>query len=119
MRRRKGSTSYSRRERDFDFMGFVKQQPCVVHVLPPPFYTSSPRAKATPCSGEVEADHQGAHGLGQKAADDTCVPLCMQHHRERTDHSGTFRSFTRDEARSWRALAIAHTQANWATRETP
>jgi hypothetical protein len=24
----------------------------------------------------------GPHGIAQKAGDDTCIPLCVQHHRE-------------------------------------
>lgn len=101
-------------------MGWTKLQPCSVRLFPPPFYTSSAGAmKVTPCSGEVEADHLGARGLGQKADDDTCAPMCTGHHRERTDHSGTFRPFNRDDGRNWRAVVIAYTQAEWASRETP
>lgn len=119
IRRRKGSTSYSRRERDLAFMGWTKQQPCMVRVMPPQFFTSSPAARtrpATPCYGEVEADHMGDRGLGQKADDTTTVPMCTGHHAERTDHRGAFRTLNREEVRTWRALAIAHTQAEWAAR---
>lgn len=56
----------------------------------------------------------GERALGRKADDNTCAPLCMQHHRERTDHSGSFRHLTRDEARAWRARAITRTQAAWS-----
>lgn len=29
---------------------------------------------------EVEAHHTGPHGMGQKASDYTCIPLCADHH---------------------------------------
>jgi hypothetical protein len=29
----------------------------------------------------IEACHTGPRGLGQKASDYTCVPLCAEHHR--------------------------------------
>ena len=31
---------------------------------------------------QIEASHTGPHGLGQKAADTSCVPLCKKHHAE-------------------------------------
>lgn len=109
---RRGSkrSKYARRDRDFQFMGWVRLRVCSVRVEPP-----DPNRAPTPCNGPVEADHMGAHGLGQKADDNTCAPLCQQHHRERTDHSGSFRHLTRDEARAWRARAIERTQAAWST----
>lgn len=120
-------TRYRRRARDFEFMGWVKRQPCIVRVLPPRdfAYTLASRllfardialVRTTPCDGPIEADHAGERGLGRKAADSTCIPLCRGHHRERTDHAGTFRPLTRDELRAWRARAIEHTQAAWRNR---
>lgn len=93
-------------------MGWVKTLLCSVEEEPPD-------AERTPtaCSGAVEADHAGDRGLGQKADDTTCIPLCTQHHRERTDHSGAFRHLTREQARAWRTRAIQRTQTMWAERE--
>lgn len=130
MRRKRGTTSYSRRERNFDFMTWIRAQPCILLELNPIAFIrrTLPLGSAaklihtiscnrtTICAGSVEADHQGAHGLGQKADDFTCVPMCQQHHRERTDHSGIFRPLTRDEVRAWRAVAIERTQAAWSNR---
>lgn len=115
--RRTKQSSYARRDRDFEFMQWARRQPCIVRELAPSAFMQAPdAARETPCSGRVEADHMGERGLSHKADDTTCVGICRQHHRERTDHAGTFRALTRDEARAWRAAAIAQTQAAWAAR---
>lgn len=105
MRRRPGSTKYSRRDRDFDFMAFVKQGPCIA-------------AGMSPCEGEIEADHAGRRGLGMKASDDTCIGLCTLHHRQRTDFSGPFRSWDQAQMRAWLEAAIAETRQRYASRGT-
>lgn len=33
----------------------------------------------------IEAAHTGPHGLGQKSADSTAIPLCITHHRNGKD----------------------------------
>lgn len=125
--RARGNTKYRRRERDTERMLWTKRQPCAVRELRPIDFINWDRIKGvggrvewgtyeatiTPCSGPVEADHAGDRGLGQKADDSTCIPLCRGHHRERTDHTGTFSPLTRDEARAWRTAAIERTQAAW------
>lgn len=108
MRRSNRTSRYATRERDSAFMLFVKQQLCSVEqdwpgILPP-----------TPCEGAIEADHMGDRGLSHKAADDTCAPMCTQHHRERTDHTGSFKLLTKAEVRAWRARQILRTQTNYA-----
>ena len=110
LRSRSLTSKYRRRERDVPFMLWIKRQPCVVRELPPD------PSRATPCTGEVQADHAGARGLGQKADDRTCIALCRRHHRERTDHSGAFFNLTRDELRLWRAQALNATAIAWSTR---
>lgn len=110
MRRRHRSTSYSRRPRDIDFMLFVKTLLCSVVEEWPSFPTMP-----TPCNGPIEADHDSrGHGLGQKSADSTCIPACTQHHRERTDHTGTFKHLKRDQARAWFDRAQLRTKTMWA-----
>lgn len=109
LRARSKTNSYRKRERDFEFMGFVKRQPCIVRTMPP-------SDVHTFCRGRVEADHLGVRGMGQKANDRTCAPLCEGHHRERHDHAGTFRPLTKAELRDWRARAIEHTQTEWGNR---
>lgn len=90
-------------------MRWVKRQTCFVREL-------APSDVKTFCSGPIEADHMGERGMGQKAADNTCVPMCGGHHRERHDHAGTFRPLKKPELRAWRARAIEHTQAAWSNR---
>lgn len=70
--------------------------------------------RPTDCEGEIEADHMGERGLGRKADDDTCAPMCTGHHRERTDHAGTFKHIDRETERGWRARAINRTQTLYA-----
>lgn len=93
----KRKTKYAQRERDFDYMGWVKTRPCLLRTI-------------GPCSGVVEADHAGERGLGQKAPDNTCIPLCSSHHLDRHACTGFFRGLPRDWKRRWRRAAIAHTQ---------
>lgn len=107
MRRGRKRTSYSRRPRDFEFMGWVKRLTCSVRVDPP---VPSP----TPCFGEVEADHMGDRALGRKADDRTCAPLCQQHHAERSSRAGSFKHLNREGMRAWRTRQIARTQAEWS-----
>lgn len=43
--------------------------------------------RALPCAicsktWGVEACHSGAHGIGQKSPDTSCIPLCAKHHRD-------------------------------------
>lgn len=108
MRHGRRRSRYARRPRDVDFMLFVKTLLCsVVEEWP------DVDVHPTECNGVVEADHMGDRGLGQKADDKTSAPLCTQHHRERTDHTGSFRTLTKEESREWRARAIRRTQVRW------
>jgi hypothetical protein len=55
--------------RDSRYLQWIRSLPCVV------------------CGTErsVEAAHTGPHGLGQKSADSTAIPLCSRHHRTGND----------------------------------
>lgn len=63
------------------------------------------------CEGAVEADHAGERPFGRKADDDTAIPLCRKHHRERTDYTGAFRGYTAVSMRLWCDWAISLTRA--------
>lgn len=99
-KRTRRPSTYRRRPRDLGFMSWIREQPCVVRSLPP-----DPN-RITPCGGFVEADHLGDRALGRKAPDDTCAPMCSDHHRQRTDHSGAFRALAQLELRAWRTSAL-------------
>lgn len=68
----------------------------------------------TTCEGRVQADHAGSRGLGQKSADDTCIPLCRNHHGERTDYRGTFKNWNAAMMRSFNDWAIERTRRDVA-----
>jgi hypothetical protein len=55
--------------RDLKHLQWIRTLPCVV--------CGSTRY--------VEAAHTGPHGLGQKSADSTAIPLCIRHHRTGND----------------------------------
>ncbi len=116
---------YRNRERAWPYMGFVKSLACCasVNVLAEmtlaaerrgestPLWWAGAVAWHTPCAGDIEADHAGRRGIGQKASDATCIPLCRQHHRERTDHTGAWRGMNQAQARAFLIDAIAYTQS--------
>src|SRR5437899_8847321 len=55
--------------RDPEYLRFIRGQPCCV------------------CERTwgIEAAHTGPRGLGQKASDHSCIPLCWKHHRKGCD----------------------------------
>jgi len=94
----KRKTKYARRERDFEYMRWVKTLPCLL-------------VGEGHCSSVVEADHAGLDaGLNQKAPDRTCIPLCSRHHLDRHAATGYFRGREKAWKRDWREAAIAKTQ---------
>lgn len=99
LKRRRSTPRRSGRVRDVEYMLLVKQLPCV-------FHASHPAA----CEGPVEADHAGRRPLGRKANDDTCIPLCRSHHRDRTDARNFFAGISAPLMRRWCDRMIAQTQ---------
>lgn len=81
---------------------WTKRQPCCAPGAP------------SGCKGPVEAHHAGRHGVGQKAHDDTAIPLCMGHHRAWHDNRGPF-DWLNGKRRAWADQLIAETQARWDT----
>jgi len=111
MRRGAKRSKYARRQRYDEFMEFVHTLPCAVSVYSMPW-----EHELTRCYGAIEADHMGERARGQKASDDTCVPMCHHHHVERTIHHGVFWHATKEQLREWRAAAIAATQESFRNR---
>jgi hypothetical protein len=65
----------------------------------------------TPCRGPVEAHHAGPRGMGQKAPDDTAIPLCTRHHRDWHGATGLFAGWEAARRRAFAAVAIALTRS--------
>jgi len=67
----------------------------------------------TPCRGRIEAHHAGRRpGIAMKAHDETCIPMCHQHHvLELHALAGVFRGFTKETLRAWQDREIVETQA--------
>jgi hypothetical protein len=96
-------SKYATRERAHDYMLWVKTLPCAARGL----------KGAGRCSAVVEADHAGWRALGRKCSDDETIPLCSEHHLQRTEHSGVFRGWSRERMREWLDVQIQATQARY------
>jgi hypothetical protein len=93
--RRTERSAYRGRERDVDYMLWVKRLPCLM------------RGIWGTCSGPVEADHAGLRGVGRKSHDSTCIPLCRYHHGA----SRFPRAWLQAQRRAWLHAAVVYTQA--------
>lgn len=102
--KQRGDTKYRSRPRFIDYMKWIKRRPCCARIL-----------AETTCYGPVEADHAGKRGVGQKADDRTCIPLCRKHHQERNDFHGAFKTWNHDQMRQWLDANIERHQTMYAT----
>lgn len=66
------------------------------------------------CQRVVEAHHAGERGVGQKAPDDTVIPLCGHHHACLTDRRGAFSGWPRGAVKQWELAMIAVYQRRYA-----
>ncbi len=104
----KGNTSHAKRQRDFEYMAFVRSRPCIARLLVTGGYE---------CEGRIEADHVGGR-YGQDS-DRRCIPLCSLHHRQRTGvvgGRGLFAGWSLDRKREWGRQAVAETLRAWEGR---
>lgn len=86
---------------DQDYLGWVRARACVLAPLG--------------CFGRVQAHHAGTdRGMGQRAHDDTAIPLCAHHHRAWHDLGQPFRAMTKDQRRAWALEQIERTRATHA-----
>ena len=110
-------TSYSRRPRDQDRMTWCRAQPCA---LSRPgascieLWHGPPDVDA--CRDAIQAHHAGEHGLGNKAPDDTVIPLCDHHHDDLTDRRGCFAGWPRRQLKVWELAMIEMYQRAYAER---
>ena len=83
------------------YRAWVRTQRCLMHLH-------------DPCEGPTEAHHAGYRpGVALKAHDDTCIPLCMYHHRCIHALVGPFRNFTKTQLQKWRESSIAATRKRY------
>jgi hypothetical protein len=87
--------------RDPAYLAFVRTLPCAAPVA---------------CRRPSQAHHAGLRGLGQRASDDTAVPLCAQHHADWHAAAGPFRGWDRAARAAWALTVIAETRALYARR---
>jgi len=102
------AVKYSERERDWDYLRWVKCRPCRLRGVD----------GAGDCRGVVQAAHAGDVGiraLSRRSGDDTdCVPLCEDHHFERDNRRGYFEGMAVLELRDWSEAAIADERDRYA-----
>lgn len=132
LRQRRATPRRSGRVRDRDYLLAVKELPCCLRPDDIRVMSREPtwesirgarllsdyvRGMIGPCDGPTEADHAGVRPVGRKADDDTAIPLCRRHHRERTDYTGVFGMFNAALMRNWCDMAIAATRARLGWKE--
>jgi len=66
------------------------------------------------CRGRIDPHHAGVKpGLGMKAPDDTCIPMCRRSHRDFEDHAGQFKGWSPERRREWQDGQVLIYQAIW------
>lgn len=103
--RRRSRPRRSLRVRDEGYKATVRGLPCAMRFVP----ILGGTGPIGFCEGEVEPDHQGERGVGQKADDTSCVPMCHKHHRDRTDYRGYFKGWDGQRMRDWCNARIVET----------
>ncbi len=115
-------TKYARRVRDFEFMGWVKMQPCAMLQMEAwrlrRQHPDGDRLLGLwqgplvfgRCRGVVEAHHAGRHGTGEKSPDAETIPLCEAHHRGDdigiTRFRGPFAGWPRGTVKLWELAMV-------------
>lgn len=90
-------------ERDPGYVDWIRSRACVLSI-------------GWECEGPIHAHHAGVRGLGQKAVDSTCIPLCARHHLQGW-HDGAvepFRNWRPGQRRSWADFVISTLRAAYA-----
>lgn len=85
-RAKKKALRFGRVPQNLEYLEFIRSKPCILLGL---WTNKSPLIHL--CSGRIEAAHTGPHGRGQKAADETALPMCTRAHRTGVDahHRGS------------------------------
>lgn len=125
--RPKHRSKYARRPREFDRMAWIRTQPCVIRTESAQWWATRGSAmmwrggdvSGDRCEGTIEAHHAGIRGVGQKALDDTVVPLCSHHHRDLTDRRGLFADWPPGTLKAWELGVVDHYQRRYELLSRP
>ena len=92
----------SGRDRDPVYLARVRRLPCAAR-------------RMSSCAGAIEADHAGRRPLGRKSHDHEAIPMCQQHHWQRTNYVGAFEKFMGADMRRWcdRVIDATRAQLGW------
>jgi hypothetical protein len=101
IRRRSPRRIFKQTPEEKAYLDGVRGLPCMARVL-------------GDCHGDIHAHHAGRSGVGQKAPDDTAIPLCWFHHGDWHNCNGVFSGWKREKRREWALLAIGLTRAKLA-----
>lgn len=86
--------------RDPQYTTEVRRLPCIA------------RSSMTSCGGPIHAHHAGVRpGMGIKADDMSCIPLCAIHHHELHSLGGSFGPRYIPNLRLWQDQAVLQTMA--------
>lgn len=83
-----------------DYLAFVRSKPCAWCNAPAP----------------SEASHHGKHGIGTKAGDHRCIPLCSMCHRGEYHRTGALGRMTPEQTREWAMDRALETVGEWVAR---
>jgi hypothetical protein len=105
LKQRRATKRRSSRIHDPAFMARVREMPC--------------RAPHAPqgCGGRMTFDHGDHRGLGQKCSDRRGLPLCWDHHQDRTGKTGPFAGWTKPQMRVWLDSEMAVTEQRIAAED--
>lgn len=95
------STTKKTRPRNVPYMLWVKTLPCAAGYM-----------DGHLCSGPIHAHRAGERpGIGMKAPDETCIPLCEHHHQAWHAAHRPFEALHHHQRRAWSDRIIAETRA--------
>jgi hypothetical protein len=107
LRRYRSRSRRQPRELDPGRLAWIRRQPCCA--------PTSPR-----CRRQSEPHHAGRkRGMSLKADDDTCIPLCRQHHRDIEAMAGPWRCMSGAEVRAWQDEQVAVCRAAYEGAREP
>lgn len=86
--------------RSKEYLAFVRSKRCAWCNAPAP----------------SEASHHGKHGIGTKAEDHRCIPLCAMCHRGEYHRTGALGRMTPEQTREWAMDRALETIGEWVAR---